>query len=304
MLTKSNRTLLWGFQQIRGFLARHVYEPRLIVRVPEGADKKPLDVDHRKPAVLLIGWAGAEHEHLAKYSSIYTEQGYRTIAFIAPCYHYTIPNARNGFYLSPVLRGIDAKPGNFESFRHCPLVCHIFSMNGVRSLISLWKWTEAEQVTYLRKRIKGVIFDSAPARTSSGPDSHAVVNSTPPIEGLHWVDKETRRKFIRVAFNLRKGMAHSISALYPPLRSQLSMYYYLLECMDLPIPQLYFYSHEDTFVKHKYVKRFLEQQRERGKDVEEIVFEGSEHVQHFRKYPEQYRSACVKFLQKVDSMSS
>ncbi|KIH68300.1 hypothetical protein ANCDUO_01366, partial [Ancylostoma duodenale] len=145
---------------------------------------------------------------------------------------------------------------------------------------------------------------SAPARTSSGPDSHAVVNSTPPIEGLHWVDKETRRKFIRVAFNLRKGMAHSISALYPPLRSQLSMYYYLLECMDLPIPQLYLYSHEDKFIKHKYVKRFLEQQRERGKDVEEIIFEGSEHVQHFRKYPEQYRSACVKFLQKVDSMSS
>ncbi|ETN69411.1 hypothetical protein NECAME_05266 [Necator americanus] len=80
--------------------------------------EKPLPIDHRRPVVLLIGWAGAEHEHLAKYSSIYNEQGYRTIAFIAPCYRYTVPNARCGFYLSPVLRGIDAKPGNFESFRH------------------------------------------------------------------------------------------------------------------------------------------------------------------------------------------
>ncbi|VDM65816.1 unnamed protein product, partial [Strongylus vulgaris] len=194
---------------------------------------------------------------------------YRTIAFIAPCYHYTIPNARNGFYLSPVLRGIDAKPGNFESFRHCPLVCHVFSMNGVRSLISLWKWTEAEQVTYLRQRIKGIIFDSAPARTSAGPDSYAVVNSTPPIDGLRWVDKETRRKITRMVFHMRKGVAHSISALYPPIRSQLSMYYYLAENMDLPKPQLYLYSREDKFVKHEYVKRFLLQQRERGKDVEE-----------------------------------
>ncbi|ETN69410.1 hypothetical protein NECAME_05265 [Necator americanus] len=123
-------------------------------------------------------------------------------------------------------------------------------MNGVRSLISMWKWTEAEQVTYLRKRIKGIIFDSAPARTSAGPDSHAVVDSTPPIEGLEWVSKETRRKFI------------------------------------------------------KYVEWFLEHERELGKDVEEVVFEGSEHVQHFRKFPEQYRSACLEFLRKIEDLKS
>ncbi|KAK6058226.1 hypothetical protein COOONC_04207, partial [Cooperia oncophora] len=131
---------------------------------------------------------------------------YRTVSFIAPCYHYTTPNARNGFYLSPVFRGIDAKTGNFESFKHSPLICHIFSMNGVRCLISLWKWTEAERMTHLRQRIKGLIFDSAPARTRAGPDSLAVVLSTPPMEGLSWVSTETRRKMIMLGFNLRKAM--------------------------------------------------------------------------------------------------
>ncbi|KAK6046300.1 hypothetical protein COOONC_16194, partial [Cooperia oncophora] len=186
MLARNYCSFFGRFQQARLFFSRHVYEPRLIARNPQGPDKKSLPVDPLKPVVLLIGWAGAEHEQLEKFSDIYTEQGYRTVSFIAPCYHYTTPNARNGFYLSPVFRGIDAKTGNFESFKHSPLICHIFSMNGVRCLISLWKWTEAERMTHLRQRIKGLIFDSAPARTRAGPDSLAVVLSTPPMEGLSW----------------------------------------------------------------------------------------------------------------------
>ncbi|VDM58065.1 unnamed protein product [Angiostrongylus costaricensis] len=315
MLLRSHRYVCGSFQQTRLFFARHVYEPRLVVRYPEGQSSKytyilawpvltesPF-VDLRKPVVLLIGWAGAEHEHLAKYSAIYTDQGYRTVSFIAPCYHYTIPNARNGFYLSPIFRGISAKPGNFESFKDCALVCHVFSMNGVRTLISLWKWTEAEQMLHLRQRLKGIIFDSAPSRTSAGPDSYAVVSSTPPIEGLQWIKTETRRKFIMTAFNIRKALANSLSAIYPPIRSQLSMYYYLRDCVDLPNLQLYLYSREDKMINHKYVKKFLEHQQELGRDVEEVLFGNSEHVQHFRSHPLQYRSACINFLQKLEKSS-
>ncbi|KAK6025781.1 hypothetical protein OSTOST_08312, partial [Ostertagia ostertagi] len=93
MLARNYCSFLGGFQQTRHFFSRHIYEPRLIVRYPQGTDKKPLPVDPLKPVVLLIGWAGAEHDHLAKYSDIYTDQGYRTVSFIAPCYHYTTPNA-------------------------------------------------------------------------------------------------------------------------------------------------------------------------------------------------------------------
>uniref|UniRef100_A0A7I4XTY1 Transmembrane protein 53 n=1 Tax=Haemonchus contortus TaxID=6289 RepID=A0A7I4XTY1_HAECO len=300
MLARNCNTFLGGFHQIRSFFSRHVYEPRLIVRNPLGSDKKPLPVDPFKPVVLLIGWAGAEHEHLAKYSDIYTEQGYRTVSFIAPCYHYTTPNARNGFYLSPVFRGIDAKPGNFESFKHSPLICHVFSMNGVRTLISLWKWTEAERMTHLRQRIKGLIFDSAPARTTAGPDSHAVVVSTPPMEGFRWVSTDTRRKMIMVAFNIRKALANSVSAVWPAIRPHLSMYYYLRECSDLPNSLLFLYSREDKLIRYKYVKRFLDHQKSLGRDVVEVVFTNSEHVQHLRTHPEQYRSSCIEFVKKIE----
>ena len=47
---------------------------------------------------------------------------------------------------------------NFPNY-FSPIVVHSFSMNGVRSLISLWKWTEAEQREHLRDRIRGIIFD-------------------------------------------------------------------------------------------------------------------------------------------------
>ncbi|KAK6016297.1 hypothetical protein OSTOST_18219 [Ostertagia ostertagi] len=173
-------------------------------------------------------------------------------------------------------------------------------MNGVRSLISLWKWTEAERMTHLRQRIKGIIFDSAPARTSAGPDSHAVVVSTPPLEGLTWVSNDTRRQMIMLAFNLRKAFANSVSALFPSLRPHLSMYYYLRECADLPNSQLFLYSREDKLIKYKYVKKFLEHQKSLGRDVVEVMFANSEHVQHFRTHPEQYRATCIEFVKKIE----
>ncbi|KJH53380.1 hypothetical protein DICVIV_00504 [Dictyocaulus viviparus] len=309
MVTRSYYCSLGVFQQARFFFSRHVYEPRLVVRYPAETEKNALSIDTVKPVVLLIGWAGAEHEHLEKYSTIYTDQGYRTVSFIAPCYHYTIPNARNGFYLSPVLKGVKAKPGNFENFKNCSFVCHIFSMNGVRSLISLWKWTEAERMGHLRRRIKGIIFDSAPSRTSAGPDSYAVVSSTPPIEGFRWMKIETRRKLIMTAFNIRKALANSISTIYPPIRSHLSMYYFLRDCIELPKLQLYLYSPEDKLIDYRtylflrYVKKFLDHQRELGCDVEEVLFKNSEHVKHFVSHPVQYRSACIDLLQKLEKLS-
>ncbi|KAK6058227.1 hypothetical protein COOONC_04208 [Cooperia oncophora] len=75
MLARNYCSFFGRFQQARLFFSRHVYEPRLIARNPQGPDKKSLPVDPLKPVVLLIGWAGAEHEQLEKFSDIYTEQG-------------------------------------------------------------------------------------------------------------------------------------------------------------------------------------------------------------------------------------
>lgn len=78
------------------------------------------------------------------------------------------------------------------------------------------------------------------------------------------------------------------------------MYYYLRESPDLPDHQLYLYSKDDKLISYKYVKRFLEHQKELGRDVTEVVFANTEHVRHFFSHPEQYRSACVEFVQKIE----
>lgn len=114
--------------QVRFFFSRHVFEPRLIVagpesngiftinplnRFPEGSN------DRRKPVVLLLGWAGAKQSHLEKYAAIYHREGYQTVCFTPPCYHYRIPNSRYGFYMSPLFRGLDAgRFGDFRDFKH------------------------------------------------------------------------------------------------------------------------------------------------------------------------------------------
>lgn len=105
---------------------------------------------------------------------------------------------------------------------------------------------------------------------------------------------------IMAAFHIRKAFAHSMIALCPWLRPHLSMYYYLRESPDLPDHQLYLYSKDDKLISYKYVKRFLEHQKELGRDVTEVVFANTEHVRHFFSHPEQYRSACVEFVQKIE----
>ncbi|KAK6058225.1 hypothetical protein COOONC_04206 [Cooperia oncophora] len=105
---------------------------------------------------------------------------------------------------------------------------------------------------------------------------------------------------IMLGFNLRKAMANSISAMVPSLRPHLSMFYYLKECADLPNSQLFLYSKEDKLVQYQYVKKFLEYQKSMGRDVVDVMFANSDHVQHYRTHPEQYRSTCIEFLKKIE----
>ncbi|CAI4230019.1 unnamed protein product [Auanema sp. JU1783] len=299
MSRKAVLTNLW-LAQSRTFFSRHVFEPRLLVRNPTTLDGNTLEVVPEKPVVLLLGWAGARYSYIEKYAKIYNDQGYRTVSFASPCYHYRIPNSRYGFYMSPLFRAIDAKPGDFRSFDRCPIIVHIFSMNGVRALISLWKWTEAEQREDLRKRIKGVVFDSAPGMTQAGPCAHAVVQSTPPLDGLEWIDQEFRRKYIKAMYKLRNFIANPLCYVYPPIRAHLSQFYYLQTYVNLPGPQLYIFSENDTMVKHKYIDRFMQNEMRQGKDVKFLRFTDSKHVKHLLEHPQEYSEACIDLMNRTE----
>ncbi|CAI2317021.1 unnamed protein product [Caenorhabditis sp. 36 PRJEB53466] len=299
-----------GTLQKRDYFTRHVPEPKMQIHLPNAQDVTSESLvlaehqqpDEKKPVVLVVGWAGANPKHIDKYIKIYNDEGYRVVSLCPPCYHYSIPNSRVGFYMSPLFRAIDAKPGDFRSFAQCPIIIHSFSMNGVRGLISFWKWTEAEEKPQLRNRIKGIIFDSAPSRPYGKQDATAMVISTPPIDALErWISEQTRISVLTFFLNLRATLQIPLLAMVPFLRSFMSIYYYLQEHIVLPRDQLYLYSKADTMIKAKHVEKFIAKQKEKGNAATAIDFGDSEHVAHIRTDPQKYRNACVNFVKHVEA---
>ncbi|CAD6184552.1 unnamed protein product [Caenorhabditis auriculariae] len=297
-------------QQKRCFLTRHVPETRMVIHAlsaKEGDETKTIvlsdaAVDEKKPVVLILGWAGALQRHIDKYAEIYTSQGYRVVSLTPPCYTYRIPNSRIGFYISPLFRAVDAKPGDFRTYDKCPIVVHSMSMNGIRALASFWKWTEVEQRTDLRERIKGIIFDSAPSRCTGKQEAVGMVVSTPPLEGFHGVSHETRIKVVSVWVNFRNAIAIPLSATVPFLRSMLSLFYYMIDKMKLPRDQLFLYSSADDMVKAKNVEKFMKAQVKKGANVDSVNFGDSAHVRHFSDHPLEYRQKCLQFVRHIEAV--
>ncbi|CAI5439416.1 unnamed protein product [Caenorhabditis angaria] len=292
----------------RFYFTRHVPEPKMQIHLPTVQEPEQIEsivfsdgsVDENKPVILLVGWAGANPKHIEKYVKFYNDEGYRVVSLCPPCYHYSIPNSRVGFYMSPLFRAIDAKPGDFRTFKSCPIIVHSFSMNGVRGIISFFKWTEAEEKPELRDRIRGVIFDSAPSRPYGRQDATAMVLSTPPIDMFEKVSENTRISLLTAFLNLRATLQIPLLAMVPFLRSFLSIYYYLQDHIKLPKEQLYLYSTGDTMIKHKHVEKFITKQQEKGANVQSINFGESDHCAHIRKDPDLYKSACLNFVKKIE----
>ncbi|CCD66244.1 Transmembrane protein 53 [Caenorhabditis elegans] len=295
--------------QKRNYFTRHVPEPKMMIHLSKSQDVTVDSIvlsdshhDEKKPVILMVGWAGANPKHIDKYIKVYNDEGYRVVSLCPPCYHYSIPNSRVGFYMSPLFRAIDAKPGDFRSFAKCPIIVHSFSMNGVRGLISFWKWTEAEEKPQLRERIKGIIFDSAPSRPYGKQDATAMVISTPPIDAFErWISEQTRISVLTWFLNLRAYLQIPLLTMVPFLRSFVSIYYYLQTHIALPRDQLYLYSKADTMIKAKHVEKFIEKQKEKGNSVTAIDFVDSEHVAHIRTHPKDYRTACLNFVRHVEA---
>lgn len=61
-------------------------------------------------------------------------------------------------------------------------------------------------------------------------------------------------------------------------------------------PQLYLYSKGDEICTWKSINDFVDEQRKNCKVVEEHLWEDSPHVQHLRKYPDEYKAKISKFL--------
>lgn len=165
-------------------------------------------------------------------------------------------------------------------------------MGWVFQMLAELNSAEADSV---RSRIAGVVLDSSPAMVTGDVSSRALVAAAMgrPAEGIEqelpWlvrpaaaiVDGYLRLPYVKDAL---VGMDRAWMQQAPPC------------------PKLFLYSDADVLVQPQVVEGFMQEQQKRGSPTFSYKWSDSAHVDHYRKYPEEYRRQLDQFAQRVLSM--
>lgn len=176
-----------------------------------------------------------------------------------------------------------------------PILVHLFSGGGfifmgwVFQLLAELKSPEAEAV---RSRIAGVVLDSSPAMVTADVSSRALVAAAlgRPAEGIEaelpWlikpaaaiVDGYLRLPYVKDAL---VGMDTAWMQQAPAC------------------PKLFLYSDADVLVQPQVVEGFMQQQEKRGSRTYSYKWKDSAHVDHYRRYPQEYKQQLQQFVQRA-----
>jgi len=246
------------------------------------------------PLALVFGWAGSSPRNLAKYASLYQSQGCTTA-------HLTLPT-RLIFQDTaevPQVMGEVAQQLEELGVRERPLLVHCLSDTGAMCYQGL------QLATRGALDVRGVVWDSccgpipeitAPrvaallavnyfcARGDGADISGAVLSSYRLLVKRGWPNYLRKLQGQPVDLSLMEGVwaghfgrDHHLQ--YPG------------------VPELFLYSNGDFYLPHKYLEReVLDKRRRRGVPFSATRFQGSAHVQHYRKHPAQYEAAVQQFM--------
>ncbi|KAM7309375.1 transmembrane protein 53-A-like [Ixodes scapularis] len=241
----------------------------------------------KEPVVYLLGWAGCKDKHLSKYGSIYEDEGCITIRYIAPVKHLFHRKCdgvleEHAYTLLSLLE-------DFKLEDH-PLFFHVFSNGG--AFVYLLMSRQFRDRVDIMSKIRGVVFDSGPARVGFWQGVHVMAS---------FVSTKMPLRYVVAFFWALTVWLYStlnwVGGLFLNMRRHASTFDSLLEEQPL-CPQLFLYSKKDAVCSHDSIAAFAEARRARGVPVEEVVWEDSPHVQHFVLNRQRYVGSVVDFMKR------
>lgn len=252
------------------------------------------------PIVVILGWAGSVPRQVARYTTLHRDLHQSTVlALTAPVALLFQPwnmtsFARNLLAITETLLGhlgecsvgnsvSDLSPSPSFSPSLVDFFLHIFSNGGgfiyTRITALLCDPNNGDLYPNLRRSLRGVILDSAPAVQT-------------------WAFR----------YKMFKVRAFSESGWWVPYLHQLiwpltttgcffgRIYLHRLIHDPLPTPQLYLYSDIDLLTDATELEKYLLQRRQHCPNVHTVKFFGSQHVNHMATYPMDYRNSIRDFI--------
>ncbi|KAF8216297.1 hypothetical protein K438DRAFT_1953257 [Mycena galopus ATCC 62051] len=241
--------------------------------------------------ILIFGWLGATLSQLIKYSTRYSEFYPAAFQVLIECDMVRgeiESRTANINQHKPILQ----KLAQLGLFGEMPLriLIHVFSSGGAIRL--LWFAHALESTT------------QQPVETQSST-CIVVIDSSP--GSLLLPDVRAALAHSLTGFQRFLGSA-AISAMYTGLRARSAMTGrpmmhdfvrgglsdpHIFPWTDTSTPRLYLYSDADQTALASDVKKHIQEAKEKGLNIREEYFLGSEHVQHSKRHPERYWRAIL-----------
>ncbi|XP_078264638.1 transmembrane protein 53 [Rhinoraja longicauda] len=247
----------------------------------------PSDSDLKEdPVIILLGWAGCQDKHLAKYSYIYKNQGCVVIRYSAPWRQIFFPGIfrRNLRYIARKLLDLLFDIGVEEH----PILFHVFSNAGSMLYRHIVELLVNQNENYFTKfNVIGTVFDSAPGNR----------NLLGSVRALNAVLGSSVNSFVKCfalpAFIL---MAVFQVLFYPAIQFFSLSHYDALKVDPSRWPQLFLYSKADKIISYKDVEEMIKARKRLNIEVQSLDFNTSQHVNHFREFPDKYSISCIGFF--------
>jgi len=249
------------------------------------------------PLALVFGWAGAKQSNLSKYSAIYGRHGCTTAQLALPTRMIWNDTERIPELMSNVLTDLDT-----VGVRERPVVVHCLSDTGIMCYQGMDIATKSSRLD-----IRGVVWDSCP-----GPRPEITLPRVAALLAVNWFcarkDGSTQSEALRSCYRLLmdrgwpqylrrlQGLPLELSLMEGVWAGHFGQNHHL-HYSD--IPELFLYSNKDYYVSAKYLEReVMDRRRKAGKPFTAVRFQGTRHVQHYRKHKDQYEAVVTEFLRK------
>ncbi|XP_059840211.1 transmembrane protein 53 isoform X1 [Hypanus sabinus] len=239
------------------------------------------------PVTILLGWAGCQDKHLAKYSYIYKNQGCVVLRYPTPWQEIFFPGifSKNLHYTARKLLDLLFDIGIEEH----PILFHVFSNAGSMLYCRIVELFNQPETKYAKLNVVGAIFDSAPGDK----------NLLGGIRALNTVLRPSINIFARCFAILIFTLTAFFRVLFYPVTRFISLSFYdALKAEPSRWPQLFLYSKADEIISYKDIERMIKARKLLNIEVQSMDFITSQHVSHFKMFPDKYSSKCISFFKR------
>lgn len=230
---------------------------------------------------LLLGWAGGAARSVQKHAAAWHRAGWRTATAEMTIDMSFFPSVATA--LPALVDELLAEARSHRRRSDSLLVAHCFSNAGLFALTSMLRRDAALE-------IDGAVYDSAPS-----PESHIRPWAAPMVIAA------SARGGSRAAL-LAKHVPYALGAsLVAPFVGVPPPIGFFADVRDpsrnRPRPELFLYSPADALVPAAGIEEFMRARRQLpgGAAQASCRFDGSAHVAHFKRHPEQYEAAVGAF---------